>query len=232
MLRPSIYPNLIGQAAMLEDRAFITMKHDDNPWAEGLVFTVILGAAVGIAGLIGGFLTSASLPPANALLQVILNSLHQHPQDAANPLLLESILGQSWFFYTTLAGHDSGWLRLLIFVWTPLGLVLQWLVSGFLVHLAAKFQGGNGTFNQTLGATSLMAAPSILRLFTIFPFVHVNAILLVVWSTLILFRAVQVAHDLPWRQAALAAVVPLLFMLLGLGILETIVIALLSGGSV
>lgn len=216
---------------MLEDRAFITMKHDDNPWAEGLVFTVLVGAAIGIAGLIGGLLTSASLPPVNALFQVLLNALRQRPTDAANPLFLESVASQGLFLYSTLTGHDSGWIRLLVVVWTPLGLVLQWLGSGLLVHVVAKYQGGTASFNQTLGTTSLMAAPFVLRLLTVLPFVQISAILLVVWSTLILFRAVQVAHDLPWRKAALAAIVPLLFMLLSLGILETVVIALLSGGS-
>lgn len=215
---------------MLEEQAFITMKHDDNPWAEGLVFTVVIGVAVGLASFIGGLLMSASLPPGDAVLQLLLATLRRHPQDVANLTTLEATLTQLGQGYAFVTGYDSGWLRLLLLVWTPLGLVLQWLASGFLVHVVAKAQGGNGTFNQTLGATALMAVPSVLRLLSVVPFVQVSGLLLAFWSTLILFRAVEVAHDLPWRKAALTATVPLFVLLLLLGVLETVVIALISGG--
>lgn len=215
---------------MLEEQAFLTMKHDDNPWAEGLVFTVSIGVAVGIAGLIGGLLMSASLPPADVVRDVLLAALNRHPQETANLPMLESLLRQLWGGYTFVAGYDSGWQRLLVLVWTPLGMVLQWLLSGFLVHIVAKAQGGSGSFNQTLGATALMAAPALLRLFSLVPFVQVSGLLLVLWSTLIIYRAVQVAHDLPWRRAALTALVPLLALLVLLGVIETVAIALMSGG--
>ena len=232
MLRPSIYPNLIGQAAMLEDRAFITMKHDDNPWAEGLIFTVLIGIAVAIAGFIGGLLMSASLPPANAVLDLFLSALRQQPQEVANLSVLEAMLRQFWEGYKFISGYDSGWQRLLLLVWTPLGLVMQWLFSGFLVHVVAKAVGGKGSFNQTLGATALMAAPALLRVLSVVPFVQVSTLLLAVWSTLILFRAVEVVHELPWRKAAITSTVPLIVVLLLLGVIETVAIALISGGGV
>ncbi len=232
MLRPSIYPNLIGQAAMLEDRAFITMKHDDNPWAEGLIFTVLIGIAVAIAGFIGGLLMSASLPPANAVLDLFLSALRQQSQEVANLSVLEAMLRQFWEGYKLISGYDSGWQRLLLLVWTPLGLVMQWLFSGFLVHVVAKAVGGKGSFNQTLGATALMAAPALLRVLSVIPFVQVSALLLAVWSTLILFRAVEVVHELPWRKAAITSTVPLIVVLLLLGVIETVAIALISGGGV
>ena len=131
-----------------------------------------------------------------------------------------------------ISGYDSGWQRLLLLVWTPLGLVLQWLFSGFLVHIVAKALGGKGSFNQTLGATALMAAPTLLRVLSVVPFVQVSALLLAVWSTLILFRAVEVVHELPWRKAAITSTAPLIVMLLLLGVIETVAIALISGGGV
>ena len=99
---------------------------------------------------------------------------------------------------------------------------MQWLFSGFLVHVVAKALGGKGSFNQTLGATVLMAVLVLLRAFSVIPFVQVSPLLLAVWSTLILFRAVEVVHELPWRKAAITSTVPLIVVLLLLGVIETV----------
>ena len=67
--------------------------------------------------------------------------------------------------------------------------------------------GGKGGLNATLGATALMAAPQVLLLLTIVPFVTVSGALLAVWGALIAYRGIQVAHDLPWQRAAWATVI-------------------------
>ncbi len=217
---------------MLEDRPFMTMIHDDNPWAEGLMFTVILGVAVGLAGLIGGVLTSATLPPSAAIFPLLLQVLRQSSDATVDLAQIETTMRQLWQGFTILNGYDSGWVRLLLFVWTPLGMVLQWLVTGLVVHLVAKAQGGNGSLNQTLGATALMAAPAALRVLSIVPFVSVSGLLILVWSVLILFRALEVAHDLPWRRAAVTALVPVILLLVVLGVVETVLITLIATGGV
>ena len=111
---------------------------------------------------------------------------------------------------------------LLGLVFTPLGLIVQWLLVGVLVYGAARGLGGRGTLNQTLGATALLTAPQILLVLLVIPFVHVSSLLLAVWSLLILYRAVEVVHDLPWQRAAMAALAPyvllILLALIGLGL--------------
>jgi hypothetical protein len=206
MLEPRTYPGLIGKALVLEPAAFIEMVEDDEPVAEGLFFTVVLGALIGVAQFIGGLLFSASMPPASAVQPVALQ--------AANSLFgaagfsADSLIRQWWSLYTLFGGYDTGWLRLFNLVWEPFFLLTQWLTVGLIAHGVAKSQGGSGTMAQTLGATALIAAPSSLLLLTIVPFVSVSAVLLWVWSILIAYRAIQVAHELSWRRAAVTAVIP------------------------
>jgi len=98
---------------------------------------------------------------------------------------------------------------------------VQWLLFGLVGHLVAKGMGGAGALNQTLGATALAIAPQTLLLFCIIPFVSVSGALLFVWSLLVAYRAMEVAHQLPWRRAVWAAVIPGLVILVlagGMGV--------------
>jgi hypothetical protein len=231
MLQPKNYPTLIGQAALLEEESFITMVNDDNPWAEGLMLTVSVGILVGLAQLVGSWLTSLSLPPANAVFSALSQVVAQFPaQWNLDQSMLEPALRQSWQTATVIAGYDSGGWRWLILVWTPLGLVLQWLTAGVLVHLLTRLQGGRATLNQTLGATSLMVAPSALRVLTIIPFVSVGSLLILVWSVLILYRALQITHEMPWRRAALTALAPVVMLLFAFILGNSLLAVLLSLG--
>ncbi len=236
MLQPRTYPELIGKALVLEPEPFITLVDDDEPWAEGLFLTLSVGVIVGIAQLIGGLLLSASLPPAAGVIETIVNGWQRFNTlmtVTSTPQVVEASLRQWWGWFTLVNGYDSGWLRLLTLISTPLSFVAVWLVSAGVVYLTARSLGGTGTFNQTLGATALMAAPHIFSVLHIFPFVTVSALLLTAWAVLILYRAAQVAHDLPWQRAWLVALTPLCVMLLfGLAALFLVGMRMLIGGMV
>ena len=122
-----------------------------------------------------------------------------------------------------------GWLVL-----APLGLVLEWLLFGLVAHGIARALGGQGRFAQTLGAVALMVAPQMFVLLKVIPFVSVSSLLLWVWGLLIVYRAVEVTHDLSWGKAAGAAVAaPALLLLLFLaGAALFGVFAAITGGSV
>ncbi|MEZ4727527.1 MAG: YIP1 family protein [Caldilineaceae bacterium] len=124
------------------------------------------------------------------------------------------MLRELWAMAMFWNGYSGGWLRLLTLVTTPTLLLLQWLLAGVIVYGMARYLGGVGTLNQTLGATALMVAPQVLRFAEIVPFATVSQLLLSVWALLILYRAVEVAHDLSWQRALLAAVTPWLLLLL------------------
>jgi hypothetical protein len=211
MLRPRSYPELIGKALVLEAQPFEVMVDDDQPWIEGLTLILTVGLLVGLARLIGGLLLSASLPPADAVLTTLLNGWREFNAQVrldGDGAASEAALRQAWSSFTWLRGYDRGWGHLWSLILTPLGLLLQWLIASLIVFAAARAQGGRGSFNQTLGATALMVAPQILLMLQILPFVAVSGLLLAVWSLLILYRAVEVTHELPWQRAALVAALP------------------------
>ncbi len=235
MLQPRTYPELIGKALVLEADPFVTMVDDDNPWAEGLFMVISLGVIIGIVRLIGGLFLTASLPPADAVYAALLQGWRQlspfiTPANA-NSAVTDQTIQQIWRLLTETAGYTGGWSRLLVVLLVPLGFLVQWLFYGVISHVVAMALGGEGTLNRTMGATALMVAPQILRFLDIIPFVSISWLLLAIWGVLITYRAVEVAHALPWRRAVVAALVaPVLFLGLAFGVAALISIFLGLGG--
>jgi hypothetical protein len=201
MIQPQSYPALVSKALVLDAEPFIALSDDDDPWVEGLFLTMGVGFLVGVARLIGQLLTTAVLPPNDALLAALLQGWRQWSTsvpNAINPAVMESFLREGWAIANFWLGYSGGWLRLLTLVTTPTLLFVQWLLAGMIIYAE------------------------------ILPFAAVSQLLLSVWALLILYRGVEVAHDLPWQKAFVAAVAPLLLlilfvflmaMLLGMGLL-------------
>jgi hypothetical protein len=237
MLQPKNYPVMMGKALVFEAEPFITMVEDDNPWVEGLFMVTVLGAILGLARLIGSLLLTAVLPPSDAFLEAILHAWQQINLLFAGAGGLspsgEDTIRQAWSLGTHLFGYGGGWLRVAWLIIIPAVLLIQWLLFGLISHGVASALGGRGKLNQTLGATSLVVAPHILMLLVVVPFVSVSCVLLTVWGVAIVYRAVEVAHDLPWTKAAAVAVTTsaLLFLLaLALGGLVSVFTTLFIGG--
>ena len=218
MLQPQNYPKFLGQALLLEPDPFVEMVDDDNPWIEGLFLCACIGVLIAVARIIGGLLLTASLPPSDALLSALLQSLRQSAANGETLLEIERTLRTIWPLLLASSGYDSGWLRLLPLAVTPLGLICQWLIFGITGHLIARAAGGKGSLGQTLGAMALSNGPRLLYVLTIIPFVSIAAVLIHVWGVLIAYRGLEVAHELPPRQAALAAIGTWLLLLLASGL--------------
>jgi Yip1 domain len=222
MLRPRTYPELLGKALFLESEPFATLVDDDQPWVEGLFLVTTVGVLIGVAHFLGGLLLTASLPAADVVWQTLLNGWQQFNttlQLSDNPASAEANLRQLWWFFTLSSGYGAGWASLLTLLVMPLSLVALWLVGASVVYLVAYTLGSVGSFNQTLGATALMVAPQLLLLLEIVPFVAVSQLLLLAWSVLILYRAIEVTHNnLPWQQAVLVALAPWLVIALLIGV--------------
>ncbi len=198
MLKPKSYPEMMGKALVFEAEPFITMTEDDNPWAEGLFMVALMGLLVGAARVIGSLLLSASMPDPDALLAAMLQGIRQLGPLAASIGLdsaaLEGIAQQWRDVGFDLFGYGSGWMRLLWLVLAPmLPRSGRWLILGLVCHGVALALGGNGKLNRTLGATALMAAPQMLMLLQVIPFVSVSGLLLSVWSAAIVYQAIEVA---------------------------------------
>ncbi len=204
MLQPRTYPTLLARALVLEPEPFEVLAEDDAPATEGAFLVLLVGLLVAAVHIVGGLLFSWAMPPA-AALDAIANqaagTLERDGWPDAARLLLE---GEPVARY--LAGYDFGWLRLLDLLWRPFLLLALWLTAGLLLYLIGRALGGRGRVGSVLGAAALSVAPSLLLVATLAPFVTVNPLLLATWGLLLLYRAAQVAHGLPWRRAATAAV--------------------------
>ena len=214
MLQPQTYPELLSKALVLEAEPFATMAEDDAPWVEGLFMTVVIGILVAIAELIGGLLLTASMPPSDAMLNLVMQAWRQISVYfvGMDPAQGEASMRAGWAVLSGLSGFGSGWARLVLLVWVPVMLVAQWLIYGAAGHGVARLLGGDGSLNQMLGASALVVAPQAIRLVTVAPFVSVSTVLLAVWGVLIVYRAAEVAHGLPWTRAIWVALAPLLLL--------------------
>lgn len=215
MLQPQNYPRFIGQALLLEPDPFVEIVDDDNPWIEGLFLCGCIGLLVAVAKLIGGLLLTASLPPSEALLSMVLWILRQSAANGETLLEIELALRSVWPFILAYSGYDSGWFHLVTLATTPLGLIGHWLLFGIVGHLFARAAGGQGSLGQTLGAMALSNAPRLLYLLTVLPFVSVASVLIHVWGVLIAYRGLEVAHELSPGPAACAAIGAWLLLLAG-----------------
>lgn len=230
MLQPRTYPLMLGKALVFEADPFIVMVDDDEPWQEGLFMTVVVGLLIGLAQWIGGLLMTASLPPADAVLALILQTVRLAGLSPDVAIQVESVIVNGWRWLGFFTGYGSGWAGLWMVIGAPLFLILQWLLFGLIGHVVAKGLGGTGTLNQTLGAVALAVAPQALLLFRVIPFVSVSGVLLFVWSLLIAYRAMEVAHQLPWKRAVWAAVIPALVILVLAGGASAFIIAMIFQG--
>jgi hypothetical protein len=208
MLQPKSYPEFVAKALVLDTEPFEAMTDDDNPWIEGLTFIVAIGLLAGLARAVGGALTVAALPPSGAALAAILQGWQQAAAALGiSPAPVETVIGQAWQTAALAGGYTNPWSHLLSVIFTPMAAVVGWFILSAIVFAAAKALGGAGSFNGTLGAMSLIAAPQVLLFLTVVPFVAVSGALLAVWAALIAYRGVQVAHDLSWQRAAWATVI-------------------------
>ena len=229
MLQPKSYPELVGKALVLEAEPFLTMAEDDNPWVEGLFLVTCVGVLLGGAHFIGGLLWTASLPPADAVREALLPSVQQlfaRIGLGGDPLQVEATFRQFWQWGAGFFGYQGGFSRFFFALLEPIWLVLQWFLLALTTFGAARLLGGKGTLVQTLGTSALSAAPYVLGFLTIIPFVSVNGLLLAVWSILIIYRAVEIVHDLSWQRAAIAVVAAPLFLITLLFFVTAIVTAI------
>jgi len=237
MLQPKTYPELLGKALVFEAEPFITMVDDDNPWAEGLFMVVSMGILVGLAQIVGALLTAAVMPQSEAMLNALLPLWREISTLAGSAVApgagIDGVVRQWWPTGAGLFGIGWSWAQLSWIMLAPLVLVVQWLLFGSVSHIVALALGGRGTLTQTLGASALMVAPQLLVLVAIIPFASVSLVLVFVWSILIVYRAIEVAHGLSWGRAAGAALVtPVILILLFLaGATFVALLAAITGGT-
>ena len=228
---------LVFRALFLHEDAYEELREDDNPFVEGLFLVVVIALVTALAQLVGQVLEWSTVPRIVDIQTAVLGVLRGqswwqivtgNPQVGA---LFQGIWDASWQLFPALFGApDPAAAALNLLVW-PVWAVAGWMVYGVLAHGFALLFGGRGTLSQTLGLTALAFAPWLLRGLEIVPFLVIGGVINT-WQLILRYRALRVAHRLPWAQAMWATVLPFLlylifWLLLAAGV--SFILALLLG---
>lgn len=221
---------LLWDALFLQRSAYARMRDDDNPFVEGLFVLAVLGVALGLAGIVGAALEWASSPNVMDIRDAVLPNLQQMPwwqfvqQDPQVEATWYQIWNGIWDGIAALAPSPAT--SLLGLVTKPLALIVGWMIYGLLAYLFARLLGGMGTLNQTLGATALAAAPQMLNLLLVLPFVTVAG--LGTWTLLCNYMALRTVHGLSWGRAVAAALLPTVALVL-IAIVIGVIVSAVAG---
>ncbi|MFN2255689.1 MAG: YIP1 family protein [Candidatus Promineifilaceae bacterium] len=217
---------LLWEALFLQPEPYAAMRNQEKPVRKGLVILIVLGLVLALATFIGSILTWAGSPDVAAIQETVLRNLQQMSwweMMAVNPqaeAMWMQIWDTVWQFVRIFNPSPSSGLA--AFIVSPLSLIFSWIVFGLVAHVMARIFGGNGRLGQTLGVTSLAAAPQLLGLFTVFPFAALAGI--GIWTLLARYLAIRVTHELSWGRAfwvtllTIVVLFLLLFLLLGAGV--------------
>ena len=221
---------MLWDALFLQREAYARMRDDDNPFVEGLFVLVVLGVALGLVGIVGTTLEWASSPNIGAIRDAVLANLQTMSwwqfmeQDPAAQAMWFQIWNGIWDALQTTAPSPAT--SLLGIIAVPLGLIMAWLIYGLLAYLFARLLGGVGTLNQTLGTTALAAAPQLLNVLTVLPFVVMFS--LGTWTLLCNYMALRTVHGLSWQRSVAAALLPSVVLVL-LAIVIGAIVAIVVG---
>ncbi|MGE5138930.1 MAG: YIP1 family protein [Rudaea sp.] len=233
------YWHLFVGALFLKREAFEYQRDRKDSFAYGLFFIVLIGAAVGLAGLVGGALRFGTSPGVDAVKNVVLNHLQAMPfysqSIQASPSaerqfldgynLMWQNLGSTFMGYPV---DTAGWALLLAsVVTTPLVWLVAWLIYGWLAHLIARRGALHIGLNQALGTLALATAPQALAVVGLLPQAGASPLVLSVWTMILNVFALRTAYRITTPRAIWAALFPVLLLLILLILLACIGIAIL-----
>ena len=229
---------LIGRGLFLEPDAYDEAADSDNAFVDGLFLVVIIGVVIAIAGVIGQAIGWAMTPDLGAIKQIVYEGMLRLP-------LFELMRENAIAFDQFKQNYEMGW-QIAQFlnpsigsifaglILVPLGLIIAWLWFALIAQVVAKLLGGNGSLQETLGATALALTPALLNVFGIIPTVTIAAV--GIWTLLALYVAVRRVHEnLTWGRSLVAVLSPMVlswFLLILFGGLFAILMGVFIGGLV
>ena len=229
---------LIGRGLFLEPAAYDEAADSDNPFVEGLFLVILIGVVIAVAGVIGQAIGWAMTPDLGEIKQIVYDGLLQSP-------LFELMRENAEAFAQFKQNYDQGWQIAEFFspnmtnvfvglFLAPLGLLIAWLWFALIAQAVAKMLGGNGSLQETLGATALALTPALLNVFGVIPTVTIAAV--GIWTLLARYVAVRRVHEnLTWGRSLVAVVSPMILswlLLILLGILFAFLMSATIGGFV
>lgn len=214
---PSLVRLAVG-GLLLDPRAYRAQRDHPAGLRRGLVLVLLIGLLLGAATLIGDLGEYFTQPDPRLVSQTIYEGLTAMPWYAeaasSNPeivALVDSTFAGPGGFSLTPTPLAS-LLGLLI---TPVAGLISWFIGGAFAHIAARAFGGAGRFGQTLAATALASAASLLGLVQVVPYAELIPGSLIVATSLLgllgTYVAIRETHGLaPWRAFWAVLVGPLL----------------------
>ncbi len=227
---------LIGRGLFLEPNAYDEAADSDNAFVDGLFLVVVIGLVIAVAGAIGQAIGWAMTPDLGAIKQIVYEGLLQLP-------VFEMMRENAVAFEQFTQNYDLGW-QIAQFmnpsfggifaglILGPLGLIIAWLWFALVAQGVAKLLGGNGSLQETLGATALAVAPALLNVFGIIPTITIAAV--GIWTLLARYVAVRRVHEnLTWGRSLVAVLSPMILswlLLILLGGLFAVTMGAFIGG--
>jgi hypothetical protein len=118
-----------------------------------------------------------------------------------------------WEGLRLLGGYPSVTGTVSLIVSMLIYLLLGWLIYGLVVHVAARWLGGQASLGQTLGALALAYAPLLLTVIVIVPGAWVAAPLIFMLILITRFQAIKTVHGLTPGYSLAALTAPYLISL-------------------
>lgn len=223
---PSSLIRLAVGGLLLEPWAFRAQRDDPAGLRRGLVLVLVIALLVAVAAYIGDLGEYFTQPNPQQLNETLRNGIAELPlysqlaeTDPTLVTTIDQILAQPGSLSFT-QNPVSGLLTLLT---TPLIALVSWLLSGVIIHVAARAFGGEGRLGQTMATTALTSSVNLLALVQIVPYAELLGGSLITIALLlgliVSYVAVRETHRLPpWRAFWAVTVGPLLLSVLLVGI--------------
>lgn len=210
------------EALLFKEDAYERMRGARSPVVQALVLILIIGVAVALLGVIGDVLAWATTPDLDEIRQVVLDYMMRMPwwqemvrADPAAARIFQEWYERGWDFFPTMFGAPSIGGAFLDIIFTPVRLILYWVIYGLLAYIFARWMGGTADLSQTLGVLGLAVMPVALNALTMLPYVSLGS-LVGVWSILMAYIGLKVAHKLTWAQAVWVTLLPFILFLAGI----------------
>ncbi|MGD8518102.1 MAG: Yip1 family protein [Anaerolineae bacterium] len=207
------------EALLFKEDAYERMRSARNPVTQALLLIIVIGVIVALLGVIGEVLSWATTPDLNEIREVVFEYMMRMPwwQEVlrADPAAADAMrqgYEQGWRFFPMLFGAPNIWGAFLGIIMTPIQLILYWVIYGLLAYIFARWLGGTADLSQTLGVLGLAVMPVALNALSLLPYVSLGS-LVSVWSVLMAYIGLKVAHKLTWAQAVWVALLPFILVL-------------------
>ena len=214
--RPGLL-RMLGQVLLLDGAGYAAVREDRTPLRRGFAALLLVLGLVGLARLIGLGLGLLAAPQLGSLQQILGDFI------TGLPWYAQQVQADPQFASQFQLGYAAGWDAVRLFLGVPVPLavaslyllfavvtLLNWLIYGLLVHLFARWLGGQARLGQTLGVTALAYAPLLLFSVELVPGAVLPVSLLFAYLLVTKFMAVAAAHGLHGGRALAAVLAPYL----------------------